>query len=172
MPLLIIDFREANFEELVALWRSFYPTKYHVSVELLRRNTVESPLFDWGASCIAYDQGRPVGFLAIKRSASRFYKCQDPDQVHITGICFDTPDTGLDMMAHAKKVLADRGHSKLVFGQDSDHIFPGCPTDVRMLNSFFLVEGFETGDQVVDLEHDLGEYANPAKPVKDAELRL
>ncbi len=170
MSVRLTDFRTADFEALVTVWRQFYPAKYHISEELLRRSTVDSPLFDWGASCIAYVGDNPVGFVAIKRAASRLYKCADPDAVHLNSIAFDTPDTGLDLLAYTKGVLTDRGHSKLVFGQDSDHLFPGCPVDVRMLGSFLLVEGFVGSDQVVDLERDLGDYQNPSKPVKGAEF--
>lgn len=171
MSVRLKDFRSADFEALIAAWRRFYPEKYHVSEELLRRNTVESPLFDWGASCLAVDGGKTVGFVAIKRAASKLYRCADPDAVHINSLAFDTPDIGLDLLARAKGVLTDRGNTKLVFGQDSEHIFPGCPVDVRMLGSFLLVEGFETNGEIVDLERDLGDYQNPAKTVKNAELR-
>ncbi|HLK13327.1 MAG TPA: GNAT family N-acetyltransferase [Fimbriimonadaceae bacterium] len=167
-----IDFRQADFEALVACWRRFYPERYWIEESVLRRCTVESPLFDWGSSCIALERDKVVGFVAIKRSASRFYRCLDRDIVHINSLAFDTAEIGLDLMTHAKHVVAERGHSKLVFGQDSDHIFPGCPTDVRRVGSFLEVEGFVGDGQVHDLERDLKDYKNPAKPVKDAELRM
>ena len=172
MPAQRIDFRHANFEALIACWRRFYPERYWVSEEVFRRSTVESPLFDWGSSCIAVEGETVVGFVAIKRSASRYYKCTDRDVVHINSIAFETPEIGLDLMTHAKHVVAERGHSKLVFGQDSDHLFPGCPIDLRRLVAFFLVEGFVGEGQVHDLERDLRSYESPAKPVKDADLRM
>ena len=167
-----IDFRHADFEALIALWRRFYPERYWVSEEVFRRSTVESPLFDWGASCIALQGDKVVGFVAIKRAAARFYRCTDRDAVHINSIAFDTPEIGLDLMTHVKGVLSERGHTRLIFGQDSDHLFPGCPNDLRRLVAFFLVEGFVGDGQVHDLERDLSGYASPAKPVDDAELRM
>ncbi|MHB8636178.1 MAG: GNAT family N-acetyltransferase [Fimbriimonadaceae bacterium] len=166
------DFRHADFPALIALWRRFYPERYWVTEEVFRRSTVESPLFDWGSSCIAMDGETPVGFVAIKRSASRFYRCTDRDVVHINSIAFDTPEIGLDLMTHAKHVVAERGHTRLVFGQDSDHLFPGCPDDLRRLVAFFLVEGFVGEGPVHDLERNLATYESPAKPVADAELRM
>lgn len=172
MPVQRIDFRHADFDALLGLWRRFYPERYWIDEAVFRRCTVDSPLFDWGSSCIAVADDKVVGFVAIKRAASRFYRCADRDAVHISAIAFDTPEDGLDVMAHAKGVLTERGHTKLVFGQDSDHIFPGCPTDVRRLVSFLLVEGFVGEGQVHDLERDLRPYVNPVKPVAGAELRM
>ncbi len=167
----LTDFRNADFEALVSLWRKFYPEKYHISAELLRKKTVDSVLFDWGASCIALDGDSPIGFVAVKKAAKQFYRCPDPDLTHLNSIVFGWPEVGLDMLAYAKEVLSERGSSKLVFGQDSEHIFPGCPIDVPRLKSLLLVEGFEGNDQIVDLERDLADYQNPAKLVKHAELR-
>ena len=107
-----------------------------------------------------------------ERSASRFYRCTDRDVVHINSIAFDTPEIGLDLMTHAKHVVAERGHTRLVFGQDSDHLFPGCPDDLRRLVAFFLVEGFVGEGPVHDLERNLADYESPAKQVKNADLRM
>lgn len=156
----------------MTLWRRFYPERYWITEEVFRRTTVESPLFDWGASSIAMEGDKVVGFVAVKRTAARYYRCSDRDAAHLNSIAFDTPEVGLDAVAHAKAVLSERGHTRLVFGQDSDHLFPGCPTDVRRLVSFLLVEGFVDEGQVVDLECDLRTYTNPAKPALDAELRM
>src|SRR5579862_6418501 len=172
MPAQRIDFRHADFENLLVVWRRFYPERYWVTEEVFRRSTVESPLFDWGASCIAVHEDKVVGFVAVKRSAARFYRCTDRDAVHINSIAFDTPEIGLDLMTHVKSVLAERGHTRLVFGQDSDHLFPGCPVDLRRLVAFLLVEGFAGEGQVHDLERNLSDYESPAKPMADAELRL
>lgn len=171
MPIRRTDFRQADFKRLHEQWCAFYPDKYHVDVELLERNTVGCPLFDWGASAIALDGEKVIGFVTVKRSAGGFYKVVDPDDVHINAIAFTDPDIGVDLMTYAKRVLRDRGYTRLRFGQDEHHFFPGCPSDIRTLCSFLLVEGFESDGVVHDLEANLANYKNPARAVKGVELR-
>src|SRR5687767_8038160 len=109
-----VGFDKADFEQLAELARSFLPERYRIDAELLKANTVDSPLFDWGASCIETGDDGPVGFVAIKRSANpRLYKGPDPDQAHVTMLAYRDPNTGIDIMAHAKGVLRNRGVYKL-----------------------------------------------------------
>ncbi len=156
-------FDAVDFARLADLWASFYPTRYHVSPELLRANTVDSELFDWGASVVEYDGDRPIGFVAVKKSANpHFFIGPDPDQAHITALAFADPVVGVEMMSDTKRTLRNRGLFRLVFGQDSGHFFPGCPVDHASLRSFLTVEGFEEKGTAVDLERDMTDYEPPA----------
>ena len=170
-----IPFERADFDELAEVWSSFYPTRFHVSAEMLRKNTVECAVFDWGASSILEQDGRVIGFVAIKKSANPvLFHGPDKDQAHICALAFDDPATGCDLLAYSKAVLRDRGVLKLVFGQDSRHFFPGCPTDFPKLGSFLTVQGFEEGSLQVDLERDLIDYEPPTGSLDDlkgAEIR-
>lgn len=156
-----VGFQEADFEALAALWAQVHPRRYVVTPEVLRANTVGSPVFDWGSSFIEIHRGAPVAFTAVKRAATRLYKGPDKDQAHLSAIAFLDPAAGIDLMAATKQVLRDRGIYRLRFGQDSRHFFPGCPSDCLSLRDFLIVEGFEEGDAVVDLERDLIGYAPP-----------
>lgn len=155
-----IGFDNANFAELAALWNRFFPAKYGVGPDLIRQNSVESPVFDWGASVI-YKLGEAVlGFVVMKRSGTpTLYRGYDPDQWHLSALAFSEPEVGVDMLAYAKSVICDRGATKLVFGQDSSHFFPGCPMDCPNLRDFLMVEGFtEHQGNCFDLEHDMADY--------------
>jgi GNAT superfamily N-acetyltransferase len=155
-------FEQADFDKLAHHWQSFYPQKYWVNAELIKQQTVESPVFDWGASQI-YDGGKEYGFAIVKKSASPLlYKGNDPDISHLSAIAFTGPQIGIDLLASVKRVLRARGCYKLVFGQDSRHFFPGCPKDCNSLRDFLTVEGFLPGQEVFDLERDISDYVPKA----------
>jgi len=154
------SFRNADFERLAAFWNECAPEKYAIDGEQLRLNTVDSPVFDWGASCIEDADGEILGFVSIKKSAASLYKGQDQDVAHLSAIAYCEPQYGLDLMTEVKMLLANRGFTRLQFGQDSRHFFPGCPIDHPSLCSFLTVEGFSEGGEVVDLERDLSDYKN------------
>ena len=159
MPLA---FQEADFEVLAEAWNACHPKRYAVTPELLRANSVESPVFDWGASLIEYGiNGKIAGFALVKRSAASLYPGPNPDDSHLSGIVYTDPKFGVDLLEHVKKVLRQRGSYRLVFGQDSRHFFPGCPSDHSTLKDFLTVEGFETGGEAHDVAMDLAEYEPP-----------
>ena len=60
------SFRDADWDALARLWAEFYPPKYHVDAALLKQNTVECPVFDWGASVIEVMDDETLGFVAVK----------------------------------------------------------------------------------------------------------
>lgn len=151
------SFVRADFDALAELWCRFMPPRYAVDAALLRSHTVESPLFDWGASAIELEDGRPVGFVVVKKSANPvLFKGPDPDAAHVNSMAFDRPEIAVDLLAYAKGTLRNRGVCRLVFGQDSRHFFPGCPADCPQLSSFLMVEGFECSPvEQFDVERDL-----------------
>ncbi|HZH97881.1 MAG TPA: GNAT family N-acetyltransferase [Fimbriimonadaceae bacterium] len=157
---MLVSFRNANFDVLTGLWNECYPEKFRIDAEMLRQNTVESPLFDWGASCIHLDDdAKPVAFTAVKRSANpQLFSGPDRDQGHIAAHVCAIPKVGVDLIAHVKRVLRDRGSYKLAFGADSRHFFPGCPSDCKPLRDFLIIEGFEEGGEAVDVEADLANW--------------
>jgi len=147
-------FHHADFEALTRLWNQFYPEKFRIDSDLLRMNTVDSPVFDWGVSLFEGSGG----FVAFKRSAAGLFKGPSVDQAHLSAIAYTDPKIAVDLMAEAKRVLANRGVNKIVFGGDSRHFFPGCPDNCRSLCDFLMVEGFEDGGEAHDLERDLSDY--------------
>jgi predicted N-acetyltransferase YhbS len=160
-----ISFRDADWEALARLWAEFYPPKYHVDAALLKQNTVECPVFDWGASVIEVMDDETLGFVAVKKSANpTLWPGTNQDTYHVTAIAYRVPETGVDLMAQAKRVVHDRGAVRLVYGMDSRHIFPGCPEDCQNLCSFLMVEGFEKSGDHFDLERDMASYEMPVEP--------
>lgn len=163
------SFRETDFEALAERYCAFAPSRYAISPKLLKFNSVDCSLFDWGASCVANDNH---GFVSIKKSAGgRLYKGPDSDQAHLSIIAFDDPRVGIDLLAEAKTTLRNRGVNRLVFGQDSRHFFPGCPIDFPALRDFLMVEGFEEGGDQYDVERDLRDYVNPFPKLEGCEYR-
>lgn len=156
-----VTFQFADFDALTDLWRRYFPEPYLVGADLIRQNTVESPLFDWGASAIDVRDDKIVGFVAVKKAAGSLYTAPGDEQAHLSAIAYDEADAGIDLLAHAKRVLRNRGVEKLVFGQDNGHFFPGCPSDATKLKDMLIIEGFVEGAESVDLEHDLTNYVPP-----------
>jgi len=146
------SFRDADFDRLAAFWNGCAPEKYWIDGEQLRLNTVDSPVFDWGASCIEDADGEILGFVSIKKSAATLYPGPDQDVAHLSA-------------------MRNRGFTRLQFGQDSRHFFPGCPIDYPALSSFLTVEGFSEGGEVVDLERSLIGYENPYPTPQGDEMR-
>lgn len=157
-----MTFADADFSAIERLWNRFFPSRYGVDADLIRLNTVESPIFDWGASRLAEENGETRGFVLVKKSAGpTLFRGPDPDQAHLSAIAFDDPVLGVDLLASTKRNLRNRGVYRLVFGQDIRHFFPGCPEDCPALKDFLKVEGFEETQSSFDLERDLGDYSPP-----------
>jgi GNAT superfamily N-acetyltransferase len=154
------SFQGADFDRLAYFWNGCAPEKYWIDGEQLRLNTVDSPAFDWGTSCIQEADGEILGFVSVKKAASMLYKGPDKDVSHLSMIAYCESQYGVDLMTDVKRLLANRGCARLQFGQDTRHFFPGCPTDYPGLSSFLTVEGFTKGGEAVDLERNLGDYSN------------
>jgi predicted N-acetyltransferase YhbS len=169
-----MTFENADFEALARLWASFYPSRYAVDADLLRFNTAQCSVFDWGASTIFERDGEVVGFAAVKKSAApSLFRGPDQDQAHLSAIAFADPFIGVDLLAGVKRILRNRGIFRLVFGQDCRHFFPGCPSDAIALKDFLTVEGFEETGESFDVERDLGDYSLPSKcPELPSEFRI
>jgi GNAT superfamily N-acetyltransferase len=156
------SFRRANFAELANLWSNYFPPRYDVDPELLKLNTVDCPVFDWGASLIHAPDGPALGFVVIKKGApGRLYPGRVSDDAYLCAIAYQEPQAAVDMLAEVKTILRNRGIRKLHFGQDAWHFFPGVPTDFSALRNLLEVEGFTSGPEAHDMERDLTDYENP-----------
>lgn len=168
-----ISFRDIDFDLVTRFWNEFHPERYRIDSELLRKNTVESPTFDWGASYVEQADGETLGLAIVKKSPHGLYSGPDQDVAHLSAIAYREPNYGIDLLAEVKRILRDRGYRTLVFGQDSRHFFPGCPTDATSLCDFLMVEGFQPGEGTTfDLERDLSDYVNPYSAPEGDELRI
>lgn len=171
---MIIDWRDADLNQVHDLWNTFYPKKYHIDMDVLRINTVDHPTFDWGASLIDIDFENMVrAFVIIKRAPCKLYKVSDPDAMHLSGMAFTDPLHMVDVFSDSKRVMRERGASSVLFGMDSRHFWPGVPVDKPRLNDFLMIEGFSLGGEYFDLERDLTDYVPPRElPTNDVEFRV
>ncbi len=166
-----IGFDKANFDQLAELWNAFYPEKYRIDADILRQNSVDSHLFDWGASIIEVEDNQVVAFAIVKKSAASLYRGPDPDQAHLSAIAFKHPNHAIDLFSESKKILLNRGVYRVIFGQDSRHFFPGCPLEANTLRDFLMVEGFESGVEQFDLQYDLANYVEEVPIPENARIR-
>lgn len=171
---MITDWRTVELEKVLELWNDFYPSQYHIDLDVLRINTIDSPTFDWGASFIDLDfENMLRAFVIIKKAPSKFHKVADADAMHLSGLAFTQPLHMVDVFSESKRVMRERGSSTLLFGMDSRHFWPGVPQDKPRLNDFLMVEGFTLGGEYFDLERDLTDYVPPKElPTDGVEFRV
>ena len=162
------SFKDADFDRLAEFWNGCAPAKYAITGAQLRINTIESPIFDWGASCIEDADGEILGFVSVKKSACTLYAGPDQDTAHLSILAYCESQYGVDLMTDVKSLLSNRGIRRLQFGQDSRHFFPGLPTDYPALDGFLTVEGFSECSECVDLERSLLDYENKY-PIPDGD---
>jgi predicted N-acetyltransferase YhbS len=156
---MLVGFRHPRPSVLTQLWNTYLPEQYHVSEEVLCQHSLDSPLFDWGASVMDIDDdAHPLGYVMVKKSAYKLYKGPDPDVAHISSIVCPEPQKGLEMLAAVKANLRNRGVYKIVFGQEVGHFFAGCPTDLTAIKDLLTVEGFTSGGEYVDIRQDLAHF--------------
>ncbi len=160
-----IPLASAPFSDLATLWNQFYPDRYRVTPELLKLKSVDCPVFDWGASSIYERDGRVIGFAFIKRPSSSLYRVGDIDQYHLSAVAYSEPGVCGDLISDVRQLLTDRGASRLVFGQDNNHFFPGCPKDFPKLKEFLEIEGFTDHGTQVDMERDLSDFSYSASAI-------
>jgi GNAT superfamily N-acetyltransferase len=164
---MIVDFREANMDALCDIYNRCLPAKYAIDSLLLRQHTVDSKVFDWGASCI--EPGK--AFVAVKQSPNRLFSGANIDTSYISVLGYQDPTLLLDLFERVKRCLSNRGVEKLKFGSDTGHFFPGCPTDWPSLSDFLLIGGFVQEGESHDLERDLIDYSPPGDLTMEYQFR-
>jgi len=173
---MFVGFHHARFDALAQIWNDCLPDGYAISPDILKANSVDCPVFDWGASVIDIDDdAKPLGFVVVKRSAAKLYHGPDPDQAHLSAVVCPKPKMAVEMLAFVKQNLKDRGSYKIVFGQDIRHFFAGCPSDVASLRDLLMIEGFEQGGKYYDVQQDLSAYKPDEKALhklKEPEVQV
>ncbi|RYG87488.1 hypothetical protein EON77_02080, partial [bacterium] len=170
--MIIRDWRGASIPQIVDLFNRTAGERYRVDERLVAFNTVECSGFDWGASLVMQDDDGPLlGFVAFKRAPSSLYRVNDVDEIHLSALGFLDADCGFELFEAAKGRIMDRGFSRIVYGGDTRHFWPGVPTDVPLLNNFLSVQGFEMGAEIMDLERDLAGYTATRAIPEGATLR-
>lgn len=153
-----VSFRSIEPLSLTKLWNSVAPGSFRLTEDRLRTHLFGSPHLDWGLSAAEVEDHEVVSFVAIKQSAAASYRGPDQDVAHIAAFACHECQVGVDLLARAKRTLIDRGFYRLVFGQDSLHLFPGMPDNWPKLHDFLMVEGFVPGSEVFDFVQDLAEF--------------
>lgn len=167
-------FTPAHINDALKLWEHFYPSRYWVSADNFHAHTFGSPVFDWGASQVLIEDDQVVAFATVKKPASpSLYAGGDPDRYHLQSIAFQKPHQGGVLLDSVLSTIVSRGARELVFGQDSLHFFPGCPSECKTLCGFLNLSNFDRTGESYDVQADLTDYAFPEKyqPEPGAEFR-
>lgn len=151
-----------DYDVAADLWSRCAPTRWNLSAKRIKAQIADSPLLDLDASHWRTTSGKLTGFISILRSANpSLYAGPDPTQAHVNLMGFQDFQVAKEMLEESSSVLRAKGVTKLLFGADSRHFFPGCPKDWELLESFLRDCGFEGSNEFFDLERDLAGYEAP-----------
>ncbi|MBS1706321.1 MAG: hypothetical protein JST40_10630 [Armatimonadetes bacterium] len=168
------QFGNENFEGLAHLWAQTLPNKYRVSAELLRQNTVDSGFMVDQASFCADDKGQVSGWVVVKNSGCGLYPGPEPTWFHINSLVFSDPEEGQQLLNAALKAMRELGATKVFYGQDLRHFWPGVCDGGEGIATLLEANGFSIGTRNIDLENDLATYTPPSNAfdkVGDASFR-
>src|SRR5437588_12258997 len=100
---MLVGFHHARFDSLTQIWNDCLPNSYRISEEILQANSVDCPVFDWGASVIDIDDdAKPLGFVIVKHSAAKLYHAPDLDQAHLSAVVCPQAKIAADLLSDVK----------------------------------------------------------------------
>lgn len=156
-----------DYDVLIDLWRKQVPEKYAISARRLESHSVGSSTFDLDLShWVTFDRALK-GFIGVKASPAKLYDGPDVQTAHLSFLVFEDYEWAKQMLDEVVPALRGKGFTKLVFGQDNRHFFPGAPIDWPILEEFLKQYGFEAGGEQVDVERDLADYVSPCPPLAE-----
>ncbi|MBI1756271.1 MAG: GNAT family N-acetyltransferase [Fimbriimonas ginsengisoli] len=172
-------FQSADLPEVEGLWNRFYPARFRLDLEMLRLHTVDSPAFDFDASFAVADGASFVACSLIKSSATpTLYPGGEARHAHLCAFACASPDSGDEALRASIDAVRRRGATRLVLGQDSRHLLPGCPDDALGLRASLERVGFRRGGEIFDLERDLQDYrprplpeGSAFRPLDEADMK-
>lgn len=141
----------------IQLWNHVLPNKFRTTPEQFLLNTTDSGLVVDEATRFDED-----GFVVVKRSGYGLFDGPEPTWYHIH--CLISPDDAAraQLLDHALGVVRGLGATKVFYGQDLRHFFPGPPVECTELQQTLENAGFQKGGECVDLERDMVDYTVPA----------
>ncbi len=148
--------------ELVGLWAELYPAQFVIGTDVIRQQIFQCPLLEPGLSRLEDE-----AFIACKRGASpELFAGPKSGALHISAFAFSDPGDGLELLESISASAREQGYQSIVFGQDHDHLLPGCPKGLTSLEGVLQTAGFVPSGEEVDLERDMAGYTPPAGCLK------
>lgn len=142
-------------EALSALWNRALPPRWRIEPSTAQRQTLEHPLLIPEA-CFS----EPDALLVAVKPATAAMYTAPSDAAHIHAILGQELDSCADLLDRSLVALRRLGYAHVVFGQDAQHYWPGCPGDVPWMNHVLKAAGFTFGARMHDLELDVAEFAS------------
>lgn len=151
------EFGPAHPSNLSAAWNAFYPPKYRINAETVKRQV-------FGGSLLIPEAASAWEFGAVflkKSGTPSWFPGQDPERGHVSLFVFTQPEEGAKILKGSFEAGRAAGLRRLVFGMDPDHLLPGCPVECDALRTVLRECGFSEGGGYFDLERDLDTYEVP-----------
>ncbi|MCU0315083.1 MAG: hypothetical protein MUC92_00660 [Fimbriimonadaceae bacterium] len=158
----LAPWHNVDFDQLEEVWKSFFPSRWHVSRDLLKFNTEDSPGFSREDSCLLMEGDEVKGFITVKESPGKLYQGPEIGWGYVTAVVAPDAASGSGALGEVVRGLRDKGKTLIRFGTDNHHFFPGCPEDMPDLREILLGAGFEGGEgNQYDVMRDLASYEIP-----------
>lgn len=157
---MLVPFSQVSLSDAVALWNRTLPLRFQIDEAVFEINTKN----DWvlpEASFGLQMGGDLAGFVVCKRSPAGAFPDVDPNLRHIHALVFDSPEVGTLLATAAMEALRAGSPSKIVFGQDLRHFFPGVPREFVAHSEILKSVGLTAREAQCDLERDLRGYEVP-----------
>lgn len=152
--------------QLARTWDRWSPPGFELGAEDLARCVTLCPAtrLDFPSAIGASDCGA-VAWAAFKRSPADWWQeGGDPQRCHLS--CFAGEPAAVEALVREGLVrCAQGGASRVAFGADPDHLFPGVP-DVGPWRRLAERLGFESKGEAYDVARDLAGYRPPSDPAR------
>ncbi|MBL8088129.1 MAG: hypothetical protein JNM85_08695 [Chthonomonas sp.] len=164
--------RLSDADACLTLWNRVSPAKFAIDAAQLSINVFGSPLW---LTDLSFAIGDPLtAFAVMKRSGFGMYPGPEESWLHLSCLVYEDPHDGAQLLDAILNVAHARAATKLFYGQDLRHFWPGVPEEMPALKELLASRGFQAGDTNVDLERDMKEYMAPENVyarIGDAQLR-
>jgi predicted N-acetyltransferase YhbS len=158
--------RSSDETALLELWQRRWGELFPLDKALWDQQTAGDPRhFRADLARVFEEGGRVVGAVSLKTPPSPpSWANQNPHNAWISFLLVESGregDVGRALLEEALGTLRAEGFSRVQYGGDPSHFFPGVPLEDTALAELLQAYGFEAGGLEQDFVRDLADYTLP-----------
>lgn len=158
--------RPSDETALLELWRRRWGERFPLDKALWEQQTAgDARHFRADLARVFEEGGRVVGAVSLKTPPSPpSWANQNPHNAWISFLLVEPgreQDVGRELLEYALNTLRAEGFSRVQYGGDPSHFFPGVPVEDAALAGLLQAYGFEAAGLEQDFIRDLADYALP-----------
>lgn len=171
--MLIRTLRRSDTPQLLDLWQRRWGRLFSLDEALWNQQTLGDPEHSRpDLSSVLEDETGPVAFVGVKTPPPvPAWPKQDPQKAWISYVLVEPgrEGEGQRLLEHTLSALRALGYTRVAYGSDPAHFFPGVPLEDAELERLLLGAGFEPGSVAQDFHRSLASYTIPEKARSDLE---